>query len=141
MRHVLMRVNPEVVWGVLHVGRWFCYNDRCRWGTDSLALALGSALVHAAWRAIRALNTRHKMEKFCTLGSCMRIEINYQAESLEAAICEAIVTYLGCGMPACEIIDQLISRGLIRNPGNNAREDVVQRLAVIAEQMRRERAT
>ena len=43
----------------------------------------------------------------------MRIEINYQAESLEAAICEAIVTYLGCGMPACEIIDQLISRGLI----------------------------
>jgi hypothetical protein len=74
-------------------------------------------------------------------GSCMRIEINYQAESLEAAICEAIVTYLGYGMPACEIIDQLISRELIRDPGNNAREDVVQRLAVIAEQMRRERAT
>jgi hypothetical protein len=47
----------------------------------------------------------------------MRIEINYQAETLETAICEAIVTYLGYGMPACEIIDQLISRGFIRDPG------------------------
>jgi hypothetical protein len=55
----------------------------------------------------------------------MRIEINYQAETLETAICEAIVTYLGYGMPAREIIDQLISRGLIRDPGDNAREDVV----------------
>ena len=71
----------------------------------------------------------------------MRIEINYEAETLETAICEAIVTYLGYGMPACEINDQLISRGFIRDPGNNAREDVVQRLADIAEQMRREQAT
>ncbi len=47
----------------------------------------------------------------------MRIEINYQAETLETAVCEAIVTYLGYGMPACEIIDQLISRGFIRDPG------------------------
>jgi hypothetical protein len=67
-------------------------------------------------------------------------KINYQAETLETAICEAIVTYLGYGMPACEIIDQLISRGLIRDPGDNAREDVVQRLADIAEQIRREQA-
>ena len=81
------------------------------------------------------------MAKFRTLGSCMRIEINYQAKNLETAICEAIVIYLGYGMPACEIIDQLISRGFIRDPGNNAREDVVQGLADIAEQMRRERAT
>jgi hypothetical protein len=80
------------------------------------------------------------MAKFCTPGSCMRIEINYQAETLETAICEAIVTYLGYGMPACEIIDQLISRGFIRDPGNNAREDVVQRLADITEQMRRDQA-
>ena len=94
-----------------------------------------------ACRAARALNTRHKMTKFCTLGSCMRIEINYQAETLETAICEAIVTYLGYGMPACEIIEQLISRGFIRDPGNNAREDVVQRLADIADQMRHEQAT
>jgi hypothetical protein len=43
-------------------------------------------------------------------------------------------------MAACEIIDQRISRGFIRDPGNNAREDVVQRLAAIAEEMRRERA-
>jgi hypothetical protein len=71
----------------------------------------------------------------------MRIEINYQAETLETAICEVIVTYLGHGMPACEIIEQLISRGFIRDPGNNAREDVVQRLADIAEQMRHEQAT
>jgi len=73
--------------------------------------------------------------------NCTRIEINYQAETLETAVCEAIVTYLGYRMPPCEIIDQLISRGFIRDPGNNAREDVVQRLADIAEQMRRERAT
>jgi hypothetical protein len=71
----------------------------------------------------------------------MRIEINYHAETLQTAICEAIVTYLGYGMPAREIIDQLISRGFIRDPGNNAREDVVQRLADIAEQMRRGRVT
>lgn len=71
----------------------------------------------------------------------MRIELNYQAETLEAAICAAIVTYPGHGMPACEIINQLISRGFIRDPGNNPREDVVQRLAEMAEKMRRERAT
>jgi hypothetical protein len=81
------------------------------------------------------------MAKFSALGSCMRIEINYHAETLQTAICEAIVTYLGCGMPAREIIDQLISRGFIRDPGNNAREDVVQRLADIAEQMRRGQVT
>jgi hypothetical protein len=80
------------------------------------------------------------MAKFRILGSCMRIEINYQAKNLETAICETIVTYLGYGMSAREIIDQLISRGFIRDPGNNAREDVVQRLADIDEQLRRKRA-
>jgi hypothetical protein len=44
-------------------------------------------------------------------------------------------------MPAREIIDQLISRGIIRDPGNNAREDVVQRLSELAEQMRGARAS
>ena len=53
----------------------------------------------------------------------MMIEINYRAETLETAICDAIVTYLGYGMPARDIIDQLISRGFIRDPGNNAREE------------------
>jgi hypothetical protein len=67
----------------------------------------------------------------------MSIEINYQAETLETAICEAIVNYLGHGIPAREIIDQLMSRGFIRDPGSSAREDVVQILADIAEQMRR----
>jgi hypothetical protein len=70
----------------------------------------------------------------------MRIELNYQADSLEAAICEAIVAHLAHGMPAREIIDQLISRGIIRDPGNNAREDVAQRLSDMGEQMRREGA-
>jgi hypothetical protein len=68
----------------------------------------------------------------------MRIELDYQAESLEEAICQAIVTYLGYEMPPREIIDQLIARGFIRDPGNNALEDVVQRLADMAEQMRRD---
>jgi hypothetical protein len=81
------------------------------------------------------------MAKFSAPGSGMRIEINYHAETLQTAICEAIATYLGNGMPAREIIDQLISRGFIRDPGNNAREDVVQRLADIAEQMHRGRVT
>ncbi len=65
----------------------------------------------------------------------MRIEINYEAENLETAVCEAIITYLGYGMPARDVIDQLISRGFVRDPGNNAREDVVQRLAELAEQV------
>ncbi len=68
-------------------------------------------------------------------GSWMRIEINYEAENLETAVCEAIITYLGYGMPARDVIDQLISRGFVRDPGNNAREDVVQRLAELAEQV------
>ena len=66
----------------------------------------------------------------------MRIELNYQAETLEEAICQAIVEYLGYGMPPREILDQLISRGFIRDPGNNALEDAVQALAEVAEQMR-----
>jgi hypothetical protein len=45
----------------------------------------------------------------------MRIEINYRAETLQTAICEAIVTYLGYGMPAREIIDQLISSSPLKN--------------------------
>jgi len=54
----------------------------------------------------------------------MRIELNYQAESLEEAICQAIVAYLGYEMSPREIVDQLIARGFIRDPGNNALEDV-----------------
>ena len=72
------------------------------------AWRVGSALL--ARRAARALNFRR------ALGSCMRIEINYQAETGETAICEAVVTYLGYGMPAREIIDQLISRGFYSRP-------------------------
>jgi len=51
------------------------------------------------------------------------------------------VAYLGKGMPPREIIDQLSARGVVRDPGNNALEDVVQGLADMAEQMHRDRAT
>jgi hypothetical protein len=44
--------------------------------------------------------------------------------------------YLSYGMPPREILDQLISRSFIRDPGNNALEDVVQTLAEVAEQVR-----
>ena len=71
----------------------------------------------------------------------MNIELNYQAETLEEAICQAIVVYLGYGMSPREILGQLIERGFIRDPGNNAVEDVAQGLADIAEQMHRDRAT
>lgn len=68
----------------------------------------------------------------------MRIELNYQAETIEEAICQTIVTYLGKGMPPREILDQLIERGFVRDPGNNALEVVVQRLGEMAEKMRRD---
>lgn len=71
----------------------------------------------------------------------MRIELNYQAQTLEEAICQAIVANLSYGMPPREILEQLIARGFIRDPGNNALEDVVQGLADIAEQIRCDRST
>jgi hypothetical protein len=84
-------------------------------------------------------NDRLKMANICGLPTAMRIELNYQADSLDDAICQAIVAYLGKGMAPREIIDQLIARGFVRDPGNNALEDVVQGLADMAEQMRRDR--
>ena len=82
-----------------------------------------------------------KWQTFALWVRRMRIELNYHAETVEEAICQAIVAYLGYGMPPREILDQLIARGFVRDPGNNALEDVVQGLANIAEQMRRDRAT
>jgi hypothetical protein len=61
----------------------------------------------------------------------MRIELNYKAETFEEAICQTIVAYLGNGMPPREILDQLIARGFVRNPGNNALEVVIQRWTVL----------
>jgi hypothetical protein len=69
----------------------------------------------------------------------MRIELNYQAATFEEAICQTIVAYLRKGMPPREILDQLIERGFVRNPGNNAFEVVVQRLREMAEQMHHDR--
>jgi hypothetical protein len=69
----------------------------------------------------------------------MRIEFNYQAENFEEAVCQTIVAYLRKGMPPREILDQLIERGFVRYPGDNALEVVVQRLEEVAEQMHRDR--
>jgi hypothetical protein len=40
-----------------------------------------------------------------------------------------------------EIIAQLIARGLLRDPGNNALEDVVRELADMADRLRHDPAT
>ncbi len=76
------------------------------------------------------------MRSFAREHVLMRIEINYQAETFEEAVCQTIVAYLGKGMRPREILNQLIARGFVRNPGNNAFEVVVQRLEDMAEQMR-----
>jgi hypothetical protein len=95
------------------------------------------------WRRCGGLNSGTTVLKWRTFAGflqAMRIELNYQVESLDDAICQAIAAYLGKGMPPREIIEQLITRGFVRDPGNNALEDVVQGLADMAEQMRRDRA-
>ena len=61
------------------------------------------------------------------------IELNFKADTFEEAISQAIVAALGSGMCPREIIAQLISRGFLRDPGNNALEDVVRGLADRAE--------
>jgi hypothetical protein len=52
----------------------------------------------------------------------MRIELNYQAETLEAAICAAIVTYPGYGMP-------------VRSSISSYHEDSFETLAITPEKM------
>jgi hypothetical protein len=69
------------------------------------------------------------------------IELNFKADTFEEAISEAIVAALGAGMSPRKIIAQLIARGFLRDPGNNALEDVVRGLADMAEQLRRDPAT
>ncbi|HWX34110.1 MAG TPA: hypothetical protein VNZ53_42635, partial [Steroidobacteraceae bacterium] len=69
------------------------------------------------------------------------IELNFKADTFEEAISQAIVAALGSGMSPREIIAQLIARGFLRDPGNNALEDVVRGLADMAEQLRRDPAT
>jgi hypothetical protein len=69
------------------------------------------------------------------------IELNFKADTFEEAISQAIVAALGSGMSPREIIAQLIARDFLRDPGNNALEDVVRTLADMAEQMRSDRPT
>src|ERR1700733_8293016 len=64
------------------------------------------------------------------------IELNFKGDTFEEAISQAIVAALGSGMSQREIIAQLIARDFLRDPGNNALEDVVRALADMAEQMR-----
>ena len=53
---------------------------------------------------------RHKKAFFCALNNtAMWVELDYQAETFEEAICRAIVTYLGYGMLPREILDRLIA--------------------------------
>ena len=68
------------------------------------------------------------------------IELNFKADTFEEAISQAIVAALGSGMSPREIIAQLIARGFLRDPGNNALEDVVRGLADMADQLRRDPA-
>jgi hypothetical protein len=63
------------------------------------------------------------------------IKLDFRADSFKEAISQAIVAALGSGMAPREIVAQLIASGLLRDPGNNAREAVVQTL----EDMRRKR--
>jgi hypothetical protein len=68
------------------------------------------------------------------------IELNFKADTFEEAISQAIVAALGSGMSPREIIAQLIARDFLRDPGNNALEDVVRALADMADQLRRDPA-
>src|ERR1700722_13956587 len=69
------------------------------------------------------------------------IELNFKVDTFEEAISQAIVAALGSGMSPREIIAQLIARDFLRDPGNNALEDVVRALADMADQMRSDRPT
>jgi len=69
------------------------------------------------------------------------IDLNFKADTFEEAISQAIVAALGCGMSPREIIAQLIAKDFLRDPGNNALEDVVRGLADMADQLRRDPAT
>jgi hypothetical protein len=64
------------------------------------------------------------------------IGLNFKADTFEEAISQAIVAALRSGMSPREIIAQLIAKGFLRDPGNNALEDVVRGLADMAEQLR-----
>ena len=96
------------------------------------------------WRRCGGLNLgndRLKMANICGFPTGHEDRTQLSSRLFGRRIAQAIVAYLDKGMPPREIIDQLIARGFVRDPGNNALEDVVQGLADMAEQMRRDRAT
>jgi hypothetical protein len=65
------------------------------------------------------------------------IELNLKVDNFKESISQTIVAALGSGMAPRKIIAQLIARGFLRDPGNNALEAVVQTLEDMAKQMRR----
>ena len=69
------------------------------------------------------------------------IQLNFKADTFEEAISQAIVAALGSGMSPREIVAQLIARDFLRDPGNNALEDVVRGLADLADRLRYDPAT
>jgi len=66
------------------------------------------------------------------------IQLNFKINTFEEAISQAIVVALGSGMSPREIVAQLIARDFLRDPGNNALEDVVRGLADLADGLRHE---
>ena len=66
------------------------------------------------------------------------MQLNFKADTFEEAISQAIVVALGSGMSPREIVAQLIARDFLRDPGNNALEDVVRGLADLADRLRHE---
>jgi hypothetical protein len=69
------------------------------------------------------------------------IQLNFKADTFEEAISQAIAAALGSGMSPREIIAQLIARDFLRDPGNNALEDVVRGLADLADRLRHDPTT
>lgn len=88
----------------------------------------------------RGLTTCHKIATVCVLPEADEDRTQLSGRNPRSGDLRSY-RHLPWIRHACEIINQLISRGFIRDPGNNPREDVVQRLAEMAEKMRRERAT
>ena len=64
------------------------------------------------------------------------VALDFNAGSFEESISRAIVDALAEGMAPRDIIAQFIARGLLRDPGNNALEDVVRELADMADRLR-----
>ena len=73
------------------------------WG--SFAASHATSLIGGDSGGSTSGTTVLKWRTFAGFLQAMRIELNYQADSSNDAICQAIVAYLGKGMPPHEIIN------------------------------------